>query len=72
MGVVLNAYYGIGDEIIVVWVHSAAMFVHGSTCTLYFYNVDVAAFVNAFSEEYLSFWTEKTRALAADVTPPSG
>ena len=34
----LNAYYGIGDQIIMVTLQAGAMFFHGRTGTLYFYH----------------------------------
>ena len=47
MGVDLNAYYGIGDQIIVGTAQAGAMFVHGRTGTLYFYHEEVGGFGNA-------------------------
>ena len=54
LGVELNAYYGIGDQLIVLTAQAGAMFVHGRTGTLYFYE-EVGGFVNAYVEAYLSY-----------------
>ena len=70
MGVGLNAYYGIGDQIIVVTGQAGEMLIHGRTGTVYFYN-DVRGFMNAYGEAYLSYWTQETPQVAPDVTPPS-
>ena len=40
----LNAYYGVGDQIIVVTPEAGAVFVHGRTGTLYFYHEEVEGF----------------------------
>ena len=51
----LNAYYGVGDQIIVVTNEAGAVFVHRRTGTLYFYHEEVEGFVNAFGEAYTGF-----------------
>ena len=67
----MNAYNGIGDQIILVTAQAGAIFVHWRTGTLYFYHEEVGGFVNAYGEAYLSYWTQETPQLAPDVTPPS-
>ena len=60
LGVDLNAYYGISDQIVVT-VLAGAKFIHGRTATLYFYKEDVEGFGNAYGEACLSFWTQELR-----------
>ena len=71
LGVDLNAYYGIGDQIIVVTAQARAMIVLGRTGTLYFYHEEVGGFVNVYGEAELSYWTQETPQVATDVTRPS-
>ena len=46
-GVDVYAYYGIGDQIVVVTMQYGAMFIHGRTGTLNFYHEDIGGFVKA-------------------------
>ena len=71
LGVELNAYYGIGDHVIVLTVHARAMLIQGRSGTLYFKNEFGEGFVNAYGETYLRFCTQETQELAAEATPPS-
>ena len=59
LGVDLNAYYGIHDQIVVLTMQARALFIHVRTGTLYFYKKDVEGFENAYREADLSFGRRK-------------
>ena len=65
----LNAYYGISDQIIVVTAEAGAVFIHGRTGTLYFFQEEIEGFVNTYSEEYLGFWTTESAPLVRPMVP---
>ena len=67
LGVHLNAYYGVHDQVIVVTPEAGAIFVHGRTGTLYYYHEEVEGFINADGDAYVVFWEVQTPS----VVPPS-
>ena len=69
LGVNLNAYYGISDQIIVVTAEAIAVFIHRRTGTLYFFHEQIEGFVNAYDEAYLGLWIMETPHLAPPMTP---
>ena len=68
LGVNLNLYNGVDDEIVIVTTNAGAVFVHGRTGRVYLYHEDVEGFVNMFSEAYLSFWERETPYLIPPAT----
>ena len=65
----LNTYYCLSDQIMVVTAEAGAIFIHGRTGVLYFYQEDVEGIVNANGEAYLWFWTTETQQVGSAMTP---
>ena len=57
----MNAYYGIGDQVVVLTVQAGARFIHGSRETLNFNKQDMEGFVNAYGEHASAFGCKKLR-----------
>ena len=68
-GVHLNHDYGVNDQAIVVTQEAGAIFVHGRTGTLYYYQEEVEGFINGYGEAYLGFWEVETPSVFPPATP---
>ena len=51
-GVNLYLYYGVDDQLIVVTAEAGALFIHGRTAMLYFYQEEVEGFVTVCADAY--------------------
>ena len=65
----LNHYYGVNDQAIVVTQEAGAIFVHGRTGTLYYYQEEVEGIINAYGKSYLGFWEVETPSVIPPSTP---
>ena len=68
LGVNLNEYYGISDQIILVTAEAGPLFIQGRTGTLYFFLQKNEGFSNAYGDASFGCWQRETPDLAPAMT----